>query len=70
LDWFTAAGHIYHRSCSSDARWTTDLAGKTCSGCGAAIPEDILERARSEPQPALSGGTRSSVTDGDLDPSA
>ena len=50
VDWFTAAGEIYHRSCAAESRWThwrepTD--GK-CAGCGESIPEDVLSVAKTQ----------------------
>ena len=46
-EWFAAAGDIYHRSCSSESKWSpsTTADGK-CLGCGAAIPDDVLASAR------------------------
>jgi hypothetical protein len=49
VEWFTAAGDIYHRECSGEIRWTSsrDLDGK-CVGCGKAIPDEIMTVAKGQ----------------------
>jgi len=48
LEWFSAAGEIYHRSCTAESRWTRaqDSSDGKCVGCGAQIPDEILSTAR------------------------
>jgi len=51
-DWFTAAGDIYHRTCSSESKWSpSTVADGKCLGCGIAIPDDVLSTARCQMPP-------------------
>ena len=53
MEWFTAAGDVYHRTCTSESKWTpSDVANDgMCLGCGSKIPDDVLATARDRMQP-------------------
>lgn len=56
MEWFSAAGEIYHRTCTSEAKWSSSAnAEGKCLGCGAAIPDDVLATARGQLPPPPSG---------------
>jgi hypothetical protein len=49
MDWLSSGGEVFHRTCTGPVVWTSarELAGR-CAGCGAEIPQRVLQSARDQ----------------------